>query len=513
MSTAEVKQQFQITRDGLRTLKEKNTGARQAMESGDQAIRNEINLINEKISQVKALVARSNEIDSALKFKEDEVKNLQKELEETKAEFTTTRGEKEALENSIKEKEDEIARINALMAANLEESRAKDANIEKLQGEIMAQRATLEQVNGDLQEILAEATQLNADLASANGEVDQLNEYNNTIITNINTLLKKVNVDLQDILNMPPPSASEMSKIHQERMTKAAAAPDDGLGDGLGDMFAEKHENTLGEEALHAEREERRRAASEDIDLSETNLFDQPEQKPQEPQQLEMQPESVDLGGPTTVSENAVDTDTTAIPAEETLVEQQPESSVRGNFKSMMFPSEIKEYDDPDTPQDRKQELYEIANRRMREIAGNADVVADSPPVVSRRVPPPPPPTAESSISSFPTRKKSIFLPGSKNEFMNGLTAEEQDAYNKSTDEEEKNTLMAKGLAELVSKQRKGGRRTRKKRGRGHCMSRGGKKRRTKKHGGYIAVKPRSSRKSKSSSSSSSSKKTRKSKK
>ena len=48
MSTAEVKQQFQITRDGLRTLKEKNTGARQAMESGDQAIRNEINLINEK---------------------------------------------------------------------------------------------------------------------------------------------------------------------------------------------------------------------------------------------------------------------------------------------------------------------------------------------------------------------------------------------------------------------------------------------------------------------------------
>ena len=507
MSTAEVKQQFQITRDGLRTLKEKNTGARQAMESGDQAIRNEINLINEKISQVKALVARSNEIDSALKFKEDEVKNLQKELEETKAEFTTTRGEKEALENSIKEKEDEIARINALMAANLEESRAKDANIEKLQGEIMAQRATLEQVNGDLQEILAEATQLNADLASANGEVDQLNEYNNTIITNINTLLKKVNVDLQDILNMPPPSASEMSKIHQERMTKAAAAPDDGLGDGLGDMFAEKHENTLGEEALHAEREERRRAASEDIDLSETNLFDQPEQKPQEPQQLEMQPESVDLGGPTTVSENAVDTDTTAIPAEETLVEQQPESKVRGNFRRMMFPSEAKEYDDPDTPQERKQEIYDRVNQRMREIDSYADVQADTPPVESKREGPGPPP------GPAPTRKKSIFLPGSKNEFMNGLTAEEQDAYNKSTDEEEKNALMAKGLAELVSKQRKGGRRTRKKRGRGHCMSRGGKKRRTKKHGGYIAVKPRSSRKSKSSSSSSSSKKTRKSKK
>ena len=104
MSTAEVKQQFQITRDGLRTLKEKNTGARQAMESGDQAIRNEINLINEKISQVKALVARSNEIDSALKFKEDEVKNLQKELEETKAEFTTTRGEKRLLRTVLKRK-------------------------------------------------------------------------------------------------------------------------------------------------------------------------------------------------------------------------------------------------------------------------------------------------------------------------------------------------------------------------------------------------------------------------
>jgi predicted nuclease with TOPRIM domain len=510
MSTAEVKQQFQITRDGLRTLKEKNTGARQAMESGDQAIRNEINLINEKISQVKALVARSNEIDSALKFKEDEVKNLQKELEETKAEFTTTRGEKETLENSIKEKEDEIARINALMAANLDESRAKDANIERLQDEIMAQRNNLEQVNGDLQEILAEATQLNADLSSASGEVDQLNDYNNTLITNINELLKKVNVDLQDILNTPPPSASEMSRIHQERMTKAAAAPDDGLGDGLGDMFAEKHENTLAEDAIHAEREERRRAASEDIDMSETNLFDQSEQ---EPQQLEMQPESVDLGGPTTVSENSVETDAPAISAEETLVEQQPEIRVRGNFKTMMFPTEIKEYDDPDTPQDRKQELYEIANRRMREIAGNADVVADSPPVVSRRVPPPPPSTPESSISSFPTRKKSVYLPGSKNEFMNGLTAEEQDAYNKSTDEDEKNALMAKGLAELVSKQRKGGRRTRRKRGRGHHMSHGGKKRRTKKHGGYIAVKPRSSRKSKSSSSSSSSKKTRKSKK
>ena len=94
-----------------------------------------------------------------------------------------------------------------------------------------------------------------------------------------------MNTNLREIIDSPQPPASRMQQIHADRMTKAAAAPDDGLGDGgLGDMFAEKHQNTLAEDALHAEREKRRAAANEDVNLSDTNLFDQPEQTPQQPE-------------------------------------------------------------------------------------------------------------------------------------------------------------------------------------------------------------------------------------
>jgi len=355
MSTADVKQQFQITRDGLRTLKEKNTNARQAMENGDQAIKNEINLINEKIAQIKGLVSRSNEIDSALKAKEEEVKNLQKELEETKKEFTTTREEKEGVENNLRGKEEELARLTALMAANQEQSAEKDRQVERLEGEINQQRVNLEQVNTDLQEILGEATQLNADLATASGEVDQLNEYNTGLINNINELLKKVNVDLQDILNAPPPSSSNMSQTHAQRVQNQAAAKVDNLEEGdLGNLFDQPeaapapahphgdHENTLSEDALHAEREARREE-NEDNSMNMDGMQDMFAQQSQ-PEQFNEQPTSSSLDsvieqGPQVDQVNIQSQDELAPTAQDIA---QPKRSMRP--KAIHLPGSDKEW-------------------------------------------------------------------------------------------------------------------------------------------------------------------------
>ena len=73
MSAAAVKEQFEIAKQGLKAIRDKNSVARQAAEQGNQAIINEINDINAKIAQIKELVARSNELDSALKAKEEEL--------------------------------------------------------------------------------------------------------------------------------------------------------------------------------------------------------------------------------------------------------------------------------------------------------------------------------------------------------------------------------------------------------------------------------------------------------
>ena len=81
MSAAELKEQLEIAKQGLKAIRDKNSSARQAAEQGNQAIINEINEINENIAKIKELVARSNQLDSALKAKEDELENLNKEKE------------------------------------------------------------------------------------------------------------------------------------------------------------------------------------------------------------------------------------------------------------------------------------------------------------------------------------------------------------------------------------------------------------------------------------------------
>ena len=73
MSAAAVKEQFEIAKQGLKAIRDKNSVARQAAEQGNQAIINELNDINAKIDQIKELVARSNQLDSALKAKEEEL--------------------------------------------------------------------------------------------------------------------------------------------------------------------------------------------------------------------------------------------------------------------------------------------------------------------------------------------------------------------------------------------------------------------------------------------------------
>ena len=79
MSAAEVKAQFEIAKQGLKAIRDKNSTARQAAEQGNQSIIGEINDINDKIAKIKELVARSNNLDSALKAKEDELEKLNKE--------------------------------------------------------------------------------------------------------------------------------------------------------------------------------------------------------------------------------------------------------------------------------------------------------------------------------------------------------------------------------------------------------------------------------------------------
>lgn len=447
MSTADVKQQFQITRDGLRTLKEKNTNARQAMENGDQAIKNEVNLINEKISLIKGLVNRSNEIDAALKAKEEEVTTLQKELEETKKEFTTTREEKEGVENNLRGKEEDLARLTALMAANQEQSAEKDRKAEALEGEINQQRVNLEQVNTDLQEILAEATQLNADLATASGEVDQLNEYNTALINNINELLKKVNVDLQDILNAPPPSSSNMSQTHAQRLQNQAAAKVDTLEEGeLGNLFDQPqaaplpppppaHENTLSEDALHAEREARRQENG-DNSMNMDGMQDMFAQQSQ-PEQFNEQPTSSSI---------------------DSVIDQGPE------VEQVNIPSQ--------------DEL-------------NPTAQDNTPPKLSNR-------------------RKAIHLPGSNNEWMNWLGGEEQYEYG-TAGQMRKDELEQQGKKRRMdgkaAKEFLGGRkrRTHRKHSNNKKSTRKQKARRVKKtrkhnkknhRGGYVAVFCDSSKKS-----------------
>jgi predicted nuclease with TOPRIM domain len=277
MSAADIKQQFEIAKQGLKAIRDKNSTARQAAEQGNEEIIKEINEINDKIAKIKELVARSNELDSALKAKEDELENLNKEKGDLNKEFDDVKQERDNLQQRLKESEDNLQNVNAIIVTRDEEAREKENAMEELQRQIRDEKGRLEQINVDLQDLLADITQVNREIVETDGEVQTLNESNQQTVNNIKELLQKVNADLNDIINMPQPPASRMQQIHQDRMTKAAAAPVDGLGDGLGDMFTQKHQNTLADDAIRAEREKRRSDASEDINLSETKLFDQPE--------------------------------------------------------------------------------------------------------------------------------------------------------------------------------------------------------------------------------------------
>ncbi len=241
MSAAEVKAQFEIAKQGLKAIRDKNSTARQAAEQGNQSIIGEINDINDKIAKIKELVARSNNLDSALKAKEDELEKLNKERGDLNTEFDNVKQERDKLQQQLKESEDNLGNVNAIVVTRDEEAREKNNALEELQREMNEERTRLEGINQDLQDLLADITQVNREINETDGEVQTLNQYNQETVENIKTLLQKVNIDLNDILNMPQPPASRMQQIHQDRVTSRAANENtDALGEeGLGGLFDE----------------------------------------------------------------------------------------------------------------------------------------------------------------------------------------------------------------------------------------------------------------------------------
>ena len=104
------------------------------------------------------------------------------------------------------------------------------------------ERCKLEQINVDLQELLGDITQVNREINDTDGEVQNLNKYNQETVENIRNLLQKVNLDLNDILNMPQPPASQMQKIREQRMI-SRAQPRDELEQGvLSNMFQQEQQ-------------------------------------------------------------------------------------------------------------------------------------------------------------------------------------------------------------------------------------------------------------------------------
>lgn len=241
MSAAEVKEQFEIAKQGLKAIRDKNSTARQAAEQGNQSIIGEINDINDKIAKIKELVARSNNLDSALKAKEDELEKLNKERGDLNTEFDNVKQERDKLQQQLKESEDNLGNVNAIVVTRDEEAREKNNALEELQREMNEERTRLEGINQDLQDLLADITQVNREINETDGEVQTLNQYNQETVENIKTLLQKVNTDLNDILTMPQPPASRMQQIHQDRVTSRAENENtDALGEeGLGGLFDE----------------------------------------------------------------------------------------------------------------------------------------------------------------------------------------------------------------------------------------------------------------------------------
>ena len=258
MSAADIKEQFEIAKQGLRSIRDKNSAVRQSAEQGNQSIINEINEINDKISKIKELVARSNELDSAMKAKEKEIENLNKEKGDLNKEFDNLKQERDKLQAQLIESQESLNNVNAIVVTREEEVREKNSEIEGLQTEIAERDSRLTEINSDLQNLLDDITQVNRDIVDTDGEVQTLNQYNQEVIENIKNLLHKVNEDLNDILNMPQPPVSNMQQIHQNRVL-ARANPND-VGEGVGDFFNEMNASNEAarREAIHNERNARR---------------------------------------------------------------------------------------------------------------------------------------------------------------------------------------------------------------------------------------------------------------
>ena len=242
MSVSDVKAQFELAKQGLKAIRDKNSAVRQAAEQGNQSIIDEINQINDKIARIKELVGRSNQLDSALKAKEDELEALRKEKDGLNNEFTGVKQERDNLQQKLRENEENLNSVNALIVTRDEESREKDRLMGELEQKINDERGKLDQINVDLQDLLGDITQVNREINDTDGEVQNLNKYNQETVENIRNLLQKVNLDLNDILNMPQPPASQMQQIREQRMI-SRAQPRDELEQGvLSNMFQQQEQ-------------------------------------------------------------------------------------------------------------------------------------------------------------------------------------------------------------------------------------------------------------------------------
>jgi predicted nucleic acid-binding Zn-ribbon protein len=474
MTAAEIKEQFEFAKQGLKAIRDKNSTARQAAEQGNQAIISEINDINDKIAKIKELVARSNNLDTALKAKEDELENLNKERGELNKEFDDVKQERDRLQQQLKETEDNLQNVNAIVVTRDEEVREKNNALEDLQREMFDERRRLEGVNQDLQDLLADITQVNREINETDGEVQTLNQYNQETVENIKALLQKVNTDLNDILTMPQPPASRMQQIHQDRVTSRAENENtDSLGDeGLGGLFDEDAAvEQARREKIHNERVAQRegnQAAADNVDDLGA-LFPEPDSIP------------------------------APAPAQPSMVSSQDkavEEASKEPWWNTLNPPEQATY--RRVPEQRSV-LRQEGNKRLQEQADKAgiestwnesdpedgfyDNFSDGESVSGKWDPPSPAAPAPSS--------KPIYLPGSSKEWTNMMTPDEMNLFNR--DPSKRSDLEAEGKRRLAERKKSvGGRRTRRRKaGSSHHAK-------THKKGGYVAVYKKSSRRSSS---------------
>jgi len=441
MSAAAVKEQFEIAKQGLKAIRDKNSVARQAAEQGNQAIINEINDINAKIAQIKELVARSNELDSALKAKEEELEKLVKEKGDLNGEFDTLKQERDALQGKLAETEENLNGVNAIITTRDDEAREKENALEELGRQNREEREKLEKVNADLQDLLGDITEVNREINETGGEVQTLHEYNDKTVGDIKLLLQKVNSDLQDILNMPKPPASRMQQIHEQRVSSRS-----------------ENNDVLEEGTL-------------------SNMFDQPAAQQAPPTPALQAPED-------NIDDTWRDSDGEDEP-EPAASTQSIETDVFDNIAPPMTPQEkaLSEAESQPwwitlTDQEKAQYGRVPENRAFLRVEGKKRLEETQEARNDNRAPPEAP------------RKKQIYL----TEWKNMMTPEEMQVFDK--DPSRRDELEAEGKRRLQEKKKVGGRSTRRRGGRMYKH-----KSNTRKKGGYVAMYKKSSRRSKSKSS------------